>query len=147
MSSIRRRGREAAVQWLYASEVAGQLPKEQDCTKFWELCVAKPAGREFAEKLVKGVLENLEAVDREVSGSLHNYEFGRLAAVDRNILRVAAFELLFDAQVPAGVAINEAIEIAKDFGGSESGRFVHGVLDEIRRRCDASRAVNADSAS
>lgn len=144
---MRRRGREAAVQWLYASEVAGQLPKEQDRTKFWELCVAKPAGREFAEKLVMGVLENLEVVDRELANAVVNYEFARLAAVDRNILRVAAYELLFAEQVPAGVAINEAIEIAKDFGGAESGRFVHGVLDEIRRRGDAKRTVRVDSSA
>lgn len=136
MSSTRRRGREAAVQWLYASEVEGQLPEGQDRTQFWELCVAKPAGRQFAETLVCGVLDHLAEVDRELAGAIDNYEFSRLAAVDRNILRVAAYELLFAEDIPPGVAINEAIEIAKSFGSTDSSRFVHGVLDAIRRRKD-----------
>lgn len=144
MSSTRRRGREAAVQLLFASEAAGQLQSGQDRAKFWELCSAKPAGRQFAEKLVNGVLENLEAVDGALASSVDNYEFARLAAVDRNILRVAAYELLFAEDIPPPVAINEAIEIAKAFGGSDSGRFVHGVLDQVRRRRDFSQPVNAE---
>lgn len=144
MSSTRRRGREAAVQWLYASEVEGQLPKGQDQTKFWELCVAKPAGREFAEKIVQGVLNQLERIDSELAGSIQNYELGRLAAVDRNVLRVATYELLFAEDVPTNVVINEAIEIAKAFGSTESSRFVHGVLDEVRRRNDSRQPAEAE---
>jgi transcription antitermination protein NusB len=144
MSSTRRRGREAAVQWLYASEVEGQLPKGQDRVKFWELCVAKPAGREFAETIVTGVLEHLVEIDKALASSIENYEFGRLAAVDRNILRVATYELLFAEDIPARVVINEAIEIAKAFGSTESGRFVHGVLDQVRRQNELRPAIDAE---
>jgi transcription antitermination protein NusB len=141
MSSMRRRGREAAVQWLYASEAEGQLPTGQDCANFWQLCVAKPAGRQFAEKIVNGVLQHLEHIDSQLADSIQNYELGRLAAVDRNILRVGTYELLFAEDIPTKVVINEAVEIAKTFGSTESGRFVHGVLDEIRRRNESTGPV------
>lgn len=137
MSSTRRRGREAAVQLLYASDLAGQLPQAQEPGQFWELCTAKPGGRQFAEQIVEGVLLHLLEIDQELASAIDNYEFSRLAAVDRNILRVAAFELLFAEDIPVNVAINEAIEIAKAFGGQDSGRFVHGVLDQVRRRQEA----------
>jgi transcription antitermination protein NusB len=143
MSSTRRRGREAAVQYLYASDVSGQLPDGQSLPAFWDLCSAKPAGRAFAESLVSGVLKHLTHIDQALAQALENYDFARLAAVDRNILRVAAFELMFADDIPPGVAIDEAIEIAKAFGGSDSGRFVHGVLDQVRRQRPLPRPIPA----
>jgi N utilization substance protein B len=133
MGNIRRRGREAALQLLYASDIENQLGEGQNRENFWELCTAKTEGRKFAEELVDGVLAHLPLVDQALIACLENFELGRLSAVDRNILRIATYELLFVPEVPGPVVINEAIEIAKSFGTPDSGRFVNGVLDQIRK--------------
>lgn len=133
MSRKRRRGREAALQLLYASDLENELAEGQNREEFWQLCTAKPEGRAFAEELVNGVLGDLEAIDKKLETAVENYELGRIAAVDRNLLRVAVYELLFSDETPDAVVINEAIEIAKSFGGEQSGKFVNGVLDRIRR--------------
>lgn len=91
-----------------------------------------PKARAFAETLVRGVLENLEQLDALISKFSRNYLLCRLAAVDRNILRLAVYEILYNKEAPPVVAINEAIELAKEFGSEESGRFVNGILDRIR---------------
>lgn len=133
MGNTRRRGREAALQLLFASDIENQLVEGQNRKNFWELCTAKTDGRKFAEELVDGVLRNLPSIDQSLIACLENFEIGRLSAVDRNILRVAAYELLFVPEVPGPVVINEAIEIAKAFGTPDSGRFVNGVLDQVRK--------------
>jgi N utilization substance protein B len=91
-----------------------------------------PKARAFAESLVRGVCEQLAQLDELISKFSRNYQLSRLAAVDRNILRLAVYEILHNAEVPPVVAINEAIELAKQYGSEESGRFVNGVLDRIR---------------
>jgi N utilization substance protein B len=133
MANIRRRGREAALQLLFASDIENQLAEGQAREMFWDLCTAKPEGRRFAEELVDGVLRHLAAIDLALAASLENFELSRLSVVDRNLLRLASYELLFALDVPAPVVINEAIEIAKTFGTPDSGRFVNGVLDQIRK--------------
>ena len=133
MGNTRRRGREAALQLLFASDIENQLVQGQNRQNFWELCTAKTEGRKFAEELVDGVLRHLPVIDQAVIACLENFEMGRLSAVDRNILRLATYELLFVPEVPGPVVINEAIEIAKSFGTPDSGRFVNGVLDQIRK--------------
>ncbi len=133
MSSKRRKGREAALQLLFASDIEGELSDGQNRENFWELCRIKPAGREFAEELVDGVLARLVDIDDVLQRAVENYELPRLAAVDRNLLRLATYEILYVDSVPAPVAINEAIEIAKDFGSPESSGFVNGILDRVRK--------------
>ena len=141
MSRRRRRGREAALQLLYASDLENELAGGQNRAEFWSLCTAKPEGKQFAEELVNGVLEQLEEIDTLLVSVVENYELSRVAAVDRNLLRLAAYELLFAETAPAPVVINEAIEIAKSFGGDQSGRFVNGVLDRLRReRAEVTKA-------
>jgi N utilization substance protein B len=128
----RREGREAAVQFLFAHELHGT--KEQcaeECEAFWELHSAKKGAREYAEELVKGVQKHREAIDERIAAVAVNYRIERIANVDRNILRLAVYELLFVPAVPPPVVINEAIEIAKKFSAGESKSFVNGVLDRI----------------
>jgi len=134
MKSRRRQGREAALQLLYASDIEGLLDGGQDRKDFWELCKVKPGGREFAEELVNGVLDKLDEIDEILVGAVENYKLSRIDTVDRNLLRIAVYEMLFVDAVPVAVAINEAIEIAKDFGTPQSAAFVNGVLDRIRRQ-------------
>ncbi len=92
----------------------------------------KPSVQEFCTKLVLGVAEHQSKIDERIQKCTTNYELRRIAAVDRNVLRLAIYEMLYTHDVPPVVIINEAIEIAKRFGSDESGRFVNGILDRIR---------------
>ena len=127
----RREGREAAVQFLYHRDLGGGGSADS-IEGFWELRPAPKKVREFGMNLVQGVLARQKEVDEEIRKAASNYDLHRIAAVDRNILRIAIYEMLFCPEVPPVVSINEAIEIAKRFGSEDSGRFVNGVLDRIR---------------
>ena len=85
----------------------------------------------FALALVRGTLENREAIDREITASSTNWRLDQMAGVERAVLRVALYEMLFTPEVPVKAAINESIELAKTFGGDEAGRFVNGVLGKV----------------
>jgi N utilization substance protein B len=129
---VRRDAREAAVQYLYQRELQAD---ESDAllTDFYRLRGLSPSARKFCESLLKGWMEHREEIDDVIRQHARNYEFARLSAVDRNVLRIACQELLFCEDIPPAVAINEAIEIAKKFSTEESGKFVNGVLDNIRK--------------
>jgi len=127
----RREGREAAVQFLYQRDlnVGANAETVED---FWELRPAAKKVREFGMAIAEGVLAHQADIDERIRQAASNYDLHRIAAVDRNILRIAIYEMLFCPDVPPVVSINEAIEIAKRFGSDESGRFVNGILDRIR---------------
>ena len=127
---MRRKGRELALQALYQVDLCGDESGSAVRT-FWEHCEAPTDARIFGEDLVGGVLEERARIDELIAASSDNWRLGRLSHVDRNILRVATYELLCRCDVPASVAIDEAIEIAKRFGSDESPTFVNGVLDQI----------------
>lgn len=126
----RREGREAAVQFLFAHELHSQHSQEEQAA-FWDIHSAKPGVRAYAEQLVGGVLGHLPQIDAAIIPVVENFRMERLAGVDRNILRVAVHELMHVPEVPAPVILNEAIEIAKNLGGAESGAFVNGVLHKL----------------
>ena len=127
----RREGREAAVQFLYQRDLNAGANTET-LEAFWELRPANSKVRAFGMDIAQGVLSHQADIDERIRQAASNYDLHRIAAVDRNILRIAIFEMLFCPDVPPVVSINEAIEIAKRFGSDESGRFVNGVLDRIR---------------
>jgi N utilization substance protein B len=133
----RREGREAAVQFLYQIDL-NREKLETLRPLFWQLRTgpgqsAVPAKiRNFADELVSGVTANSAEIDAHIQKCVENYDLHRIAPVDRNILRLAIYEMLHRPEVPPVVSINEAIEIAKKFGGEESGRFINGILDRIR---------------
>ncbi|MCP5551413.1 MAG: transcription antitermination factor NusB [Akkermansiaceae bacterium] len=130
----RREGREIALQYLFGHELNAEAdPESPEAEDFWRLRPARPRSRAFAVALLRGVIANLAEIDARIAASVENYALNRLAGVDRNLLRLAVYELAFDTDVPPAVAINEAIEIAKRFGTEESARFVNGVLDRIRK--------------
>ncbi|MCU0302992.1 MAG: transcription antitermination factor NusB [Thermoanaerobaculales bacterium] len=134
---MRRRARELALQLLYQHEhTKADLEVMQH--DFDEWIGAAPEVREFADFLLRGTLAHLDELDAELARQTANWRLERLAAVDRNILRLAMFELIHEPDIPPPVVIDEAIEIAKKFGAEESGRFVNGVLDGfVRRRREA----------
>ena len=106
--------------------------EEADLNGFWQLRTANQATKEFATRVAAGVIAEQGVIDEKISRYTANYELKRISAVDRNILRVAIYEMLFCNDVPPIVAINEAIDIAKKFGTEESGKFVNGVLDRVK---------------
>ncbi|HEY6837339.1 MAG TPA: transcription antitermination factor NusB [Geobacteraceae bacterium] len=127
---LRREGRELALQALYAVDI-NPLSSRQALALFWETTRTSAAVRHFAEELVEGVLEHRQAIDAKVTEKSKNWALARMAKVDVNILRLAVFELLFRADIPKVVTINEAIEVAKKFGNEDSPAFVNGILDEV----------------
>jgi N utilization substance protein B len=126
----RREGREAAVQFLFAHELHAEHSVEEQ-EAFWGIHNAKTSVRAYAESLISGVLAHLTELDAVIGPIVENFRMDRIANVDRNILRLAVYELKHVPEVPTPVVINEAIEIAKVLGGNESGSFVNGVLHKI----------------
>lgn len=124
----RRRARELALQLLYQYEMTAAEPEQMQAT-FEEWEGAGEAVRRFADRLLRGVLAHLDEIDDLLARQTAHWRLERLATVDRNILRLAMYELLHEPDTPHAVAIDEAIEIAKRFGAEESARFVNGVLD------------------
>lgn len=133
---VRRRARESALQILYGIDWSTQRPLDA-CDLFWERFAGeRPAAyeqiRSTSDALVAGVVTNLEAIDALLMAHSHNWKLDRMSVVDRNILRIGTFELMFaDAPAPRKVVLNEAIEVAKKFGSHDSSGFVNGVLHQI----------------
>jgi N utilization substance protein B len=104
--------------------------------EFWAGLQAGEEVRAFAERLVAGTHDHLDSLDRAIASSAEHWRVDRMAAVDRNVLRMAAYEMLSDPDTPPVVVIDEAIEIAKKFGTEDSGGFINGILDSIRIRME-----------
>jgi transcription antitermination protein NusB len=116
---------------LYQYDVGKQEP-EDVMEMFWEMNEHPPKVQEFANQLFDGTLSRLKEIDKSIQQHTKNWRLSRMAAVDRNILRLAAFELISDCKTPGTVVINEALEIAKKYSTHESAQFVNGVLDSIK---------------
>lgn len=132
---MRRRtlSREIALKILYANDITGETLEE--CSrKFWdnEEEVDEEV-KEFSLLLVLGVDANKRSIDETIAKYASNWDIERMATIDRNVLRIASFELLYASDIPPKVAINEAIELAKKYGDKDSGKFVNGVLDKINK--------------
>jgi transcription antitermination protein NusB len=140
----RREGREVALQLLFNWDLNVQQPlDENQLDLFWKFRPAIPRLRAFATNLLNGVISHQATIDEKIIRYTANYELKRISAVDRNILRMAIYEMLYADDVPPIVAINEAIDIAKKFGTEESGKFVNGVLDRVK--LDLSRPLRTAS--
>jgi N utilization substance protein B len=139
----RSTGREAALQMLFALE-AGGGSAERVIMHYWRLTPGDPEGREYADKIVRGVGGELDGVDETIRKASTNWRLERMTRVDRNVLRLGAWELMKSSDVPRAVILDEAVELAKRFGSEESGAFVNGVLDRIAEdigRVDRDRAA------
>ncbi len=128
---LRRTARECALQMLYQYDI-GKQPIDEILDMFWEMNEHPKKVREFANELVEGSVERLKEIDRTIQQHTKNWRLSRMAAVDRNILRVAVYEFLCDKRTPVTVVINEALEIAKKYSTHESAQFVNGILDSIK---------------
>ncbi len=132
----RTRGREIALQFLYQQDLVGGIldAPEERLTGFLAEVEGDQAACDFARRLIRGVLDQREPIDQCIQSVAQNWEIERMAVVDRNVLRVAAYELLHLDDIPPKVAINEAIELGKRFSTQNSGGFINGVLDKIKER-------------
>ncbi len=127
----RSRGREVALQVLYQVEQNPGIPPEEIHQFIQRRLLAERKLCEFTDGLIAGVKEHQVRIDAMISQVAENWRLDRMAAIDRNILRLGAYEMLFCPDVPAKVAINEALELAKRYSTAQSSRFVNGILDRV----------------
>ncbi|MBI4845386.1 MAG: transcription antitermination factor NusB [Candidatus Omnitrophica bacterium] len=128
----RTKSRECALQILYAFDIGGNKDKDI-AANYWKQNESDVQIKKFSMDLVTGTLEKIKDIDKLISKYADNWRLERMAVIDRNIIRMATYELLYVEDIPPKVAINEAVELAKKFGDDESGRFVNGVLDKINK--------------
>ncbi len=152
----RREARERAVQFLFQHDLSPPEDLERALEEFWQTqraaAIAEEKGpatwgqptelppptseeaetRLFAEPLIRGVIQQRPALDEVIMKHVKNWELHRIAAVDRNVLRLAIFEMMHREDIPPVVSINEAVDIAKKFSTQESGKFVNGILDKVK---------------
>ncbi len=126
----RRKAREHAFQFLFQLDFDQDNPQEK-IELFWQEHPCLPQQQEFAAELVWGTIEQLSIIDRHISKQAINWRLERMAVVDRNILRLATYEILFREDIPPKVSINEALEIAKKYSDTKSAKFINGILDKI----------------
>ena len=129
----RRKGREYAFQLLFQFDFTGKSPQKKDFDELWTSKDKGDEVREFTEDIVYGTIRNLASIDSTIQRAAEHWVLERMAAVDRNILRFATYELLYRSDIPSAVTINEAIEIAKRFSTNESASFINGILDKIAK--------------
>lgn len=153
---MRREARERAVQFLFQHDLNRPENLEEALNQFWDSQRAaalagekgkalwgqkvelppptteETAMRLFAEPLIRGTVEHLAEIDGKIRDYARNWDLHRMAAVDRNVLRLAIYEMLYRDDIPPVVSINEAVDIAKRFSTDESGRFVNGILDKVK---------------
>lgn len=132
----RHRAREYALQMLYQAEASG-VPMREVTASFWGGREVPADVRAFAERLASGTAGAQQESDALLIGSLENWRLERLAIVDRNILRLAVYEFLHEPETPPIVVIDEAIELARRFGGDDSWQFTNGILDAVRKKLEA----------
>ena len=129
----RRKAREFALQILFQLDIRKEKPTATLFKRFWAEQESDDEVRAFAEEIVKGTFKHLEIINTKVRASAKNWNLDRMAIIDRNVLRLATYEILYRMDIPPSVTINEAIELAKKYGADESGAFVNGILDSVAR--------------
>ncbi len=128
----RTQSREFALQILYQMDITND--KSIDCLNVFWKTMEKPVEdqvKDFANEIVKGVIDNIADINKKIIEYATNWQIQRMAVVDRNILRLSCYELLFRQDIPPKVSINEAVELAKKYSCPEAGKFVNGILDKI----------------
>lgn len=133
----RRLARELALRVLYRYE-EGDSDLQGAMKSVLDVKIYEKKDKSFSKMLIDQTIHNLEQIDKEIVNVLRNWEYDRISVVDKIILRMGTCELLYFDDIPSQISINEAIEIGKKYGGIESGRFINGVLDAIRKNHESS---------
>ena len=129
----RTKARECALQMLYQWDITRE-PMDRVTGLFWQVRTSTDETRAMAERLARGAQSEMARLDEEITRASHNWRFDRIAAIDKNILRLAVYELLREPGTPSSVVIDEAVELAKRFSAADSPPFVNGILDAIKAR-------------
>lgn len=133
---LRRKSRELALQFLFSHDFQGRSCVPEDVAKDLDVfCSVFDTGKKalpYGRQLIAGLCEHREAIDSLLADHSHNWRIERMSLVDRNILRIAVFEMRYCSDVPSQVAINEALEVAKRYSVNESVAFINGILDSVQ---------------
>ncbi|MBI5676623.1 MAG: transcription antitermination factor NusB [Nitrospirae bacterium] len=129
----RRRAREYVLQILFQLEITGNKLSDDELKEFWKGKDEAQEVKEFTQSIVIGTLENIASLDEIIKNAAEHWSLDRMAVIDKNILRAAAYELVYRADIPTSVVINEALEIAKKYSTEESASFLNGILDKIAK--------------
>jgi N utilization substance protein B len=137
----RRNAREYTLQFVYGIDMVNPDSRQhkqpdfaEELFEFWKSANEESADiRAFTEDLIKGTIANLEEIDRLIQQAAQKWNLVRIAAIDRNIMRIASYEIVYREDIPDAVSINEALEIAKKFSTAESASFINGILDRISK--------------
>lgn len=141
---VRRQARECALQMLYQLDMGkNDLCEVMDL--YWQTQDVDEGARMFANELVNGVADHRSSIDKIIASNSQHWKLSRMAAVDKNVLRIAIFELIYRPDIPAKVTINEAVEVAKRYGTSDSGAFVNGILDSVAKEVEGKDEQSAIS--
>jgi transcription antitermination factor NusB len=136
--SARRKARELTLKALYAYEISGS-DAQQVSDDIIQSSQIKEEAKKFSQILFEKILQNVEKIDGLIRGSVKSWEFSRIALVEKNILRIGVCELFFFSDIPPAITINEAIELAKKYGGKDSKNFINGVLDHLAKALKTER--------
>jgi len=145
----RRKAREVALQVLYELDVLN-IDSKKAVALFWDNFEAPEESRKFSTLLIEGTWDNREQIDNHISSCSENWSLPRMSRVDRNILRMAVYELLYCPDIPPKVTLNEAIDLGKMYGSENSGSFINGILDAVYLKLykeEANQTVNGISGS
>ena len=145
----RRKAREVALQVLYELDVLN-IDSKEAVALFWNNFEAPVESRKFSTLLIEGTWSNREQIDSHISGCSENWSLARMSRVDKNILRMAVYELLYCPDIPPKVTLNEAIDLGKLYGSENSGSFINGILDAVYLKLykeEANQNVNEISGS
>jgi len=140
----RRKSREGTLQVLFQLEFDDSDPDDV-LDQFWKGKKVSHEIKDYSVYLVKGVTSHQNTIDRIIQSASEHWRLSRMAVVDRNILRMAVFELFYEEELAPAIVINEAIEIAKKFSSEQAAQFINGILDALRRRSDAVREMLKDN--
>ena len=128
----RRLARETALQVLFQRDLTKEPLNITETVQCWAgEFVVPEASMAFAQELVDGTITHQDEIDKKLASFAQDWSISRMANVDRNVMRLATYEILFRSDIPGRVSLNEAIELAKRFGGEESAKFVNGILDKV----------------
>jgi N utilization substance protein B len=138
----RRRGRELCLKILYQWDIQKDDIKSQ-IEDFWKYNQTSDDIKSFTTRLAEGTYNNIKEIDSTIGRFCEHWTLDRINTIDKNIMRSAVYELLYEDDIPSNVTINEAIDIAKKYGTEDSGHFVNGVLDRIKKelKCDKKKNV------
>ncbi len=138
--------REAALKALYQLDLRSSVP-DVELDELLERECPHAEARQYARLLIKGTRANEKAIDEEIVQVAENWDLARMAAIDRNVLRMAIYEMIHREDIPVAVAINEGVTIAKKYSTKDSGGFVNGILDQVKNRLAARGALAAKVAA